>query len=50
MKEIRIYVPEKVWNLLEKIEKEHKVRKEDIILKAIIRVLEGYLGESIYGA
>jgi len=48
MKEIRIVVPDRVWELLEKIEKEQKIRKEDIVLRAIIRVLETYLGERIY--
>jgi len=42
MKKLEILIPKKVYNELERIEREKGIRKEDIVLKAIINVLESY--------
>ena len=41
--EIRIEVPRKIYELLEKIEKEEGVPKEDIISRALVRIIDEYL-------
>lgn len=48
MSEIRVRLPPKVYTLLEKIEKEYRIRKEDLILRGIIKTLEEFLGEKVY--
>ena len=50
LREVRILVPDKLYNLLEKIEKEHGIRKEDLILRVLIRTVESYLGEKVYAS
>lgn len=44
MHELRILVPDKIVKLLDKIEKKYGIRKEDLIIKTLIRILEDYLG------
>ena len=45
MKQVVIVVPDKVYDALERMEKELNVRKEDVLTRAIVKVLEeaGYL-------
>jgi len=40
MRQIVIAVPEKVYQALEKAEQELRVRKEDLITRALVKVLE----------
>ncbi len=40
VKEIRLLVPRKIYDKLEEIEKRLGVSKEDIVLRAIMKVLE----------
>lgn len=49
MRELKILIPEKLYNMLEKIEKEYGIRKEDIVLRTLIKTVETYLGEKVYG-
>jgi len=49
LKELKILIPERLYNMLERIEKEQKIRKEDIVLRTLIKVVETYLGEKAYG-
>jgi len=40
IRELRIMVPRKVYEKLEELEKRLNVRKEDIILRALVKVIE----------
>lgn len=50
MKELRILIPEKLYEKLDKIEKEIGIRKEDIFLRTLIKIVETYLGGEAYGS
>ena len=45
VKEIRIYVPDEVYRRLKKIEFENKITIQDLLLRAIIKVIEEFEGE-----
>ncbi|MEM2259995.1 MAG: hypothetical protein QXP52_00130 [Candidatus Aenigmatarchaeota archaeon] len=40
--ELRIIVPSTIFQKLEKIEKEQGIRKEDLIMRALVKVLEEF--------
>lgn len=40
IKELRLMVPKRVYDKLEDLEKRLNVRKEDIILRALVKVIE----------
>ena len=42
VKEIRVYVPDEVWWKLHNIEKEMNVTMQDLLLRAIVKVLEEF--------
>jgi len=44
-KKLEIVVPIRVWEKLEKIEKKQGLRKEDLLMRAIIKVIEEFEGE-----
>jgi len=48
LKEIRIIVPDNLYEKLVKAERRYKIRKEDLVLRALIKVLDTYLGEDAY--
>ena len=40
MKELRILIPDKIWEKLEIVEKKYGVSKETVVMRAIVKVLE----------
>jgi len=42
--EMRVLIPKKVADKLEKIEQKLNIRKEDLILRALLEVIERYGG------
>jgi len=44
-KEIRIVLPEKVYNELKNVQDKTGIRMEDLITRAIIKVIEEFKGE-----
>jgi len=42
MKKLELLIPKRVYDELERIEKEKGIRKEDIVLKVLLHVLETY--------
>ena len=43
-RELRIVVPQRIWVMLEKVEQKKGVRKEDILMRALVKVIEEFLG------
>lgn len=41
---LEIIIPARIWEKLEKIEKIRGIRKEDIIMRAVVKVIEEFLG------
>jgi hypothetical protein len=42
IRKLEIVVPQKIWDTLEKIEHEQGIRKEDILMRALVKVLEEF--------
>lgn len=45
VKLLKVYVSEDVYNRLKKIEKEYKVTIQDLMIRALIKVIEEFEGE-----
>jgi len=43
-RDIRIIIPVTVWEKLDKIERKTGVTKEDLIMRAIVRIIEEFEG------
>ena len=43
-RKLEIVIPSRIWERLEKIEKKAGVRKEDILMRAVIKVIEEFEG------
>ena len=41
-KAIQIIVPVTIWDKLEEIEKKQGIRKEDIVMRAVVKVIEEF--------
>jgi len=41
---LEIVIPSRIWERLEKIEKKAGIRKEDILMRALIKVIEEFEG------
>jgi metal-responsive CopG/Arc/MetJ family transcriptional regulator len=39
---LEIWIPEKLWQKLDEMENKTGVRKEDIFIRAVINLVEGY--------
>jgi len=48
VKEVRIILPEPIYKKLEFIERRYRISKEDLITRAIIDIIEKYLGGKAY--
>jgi len=43
-RKLEIIIPARVWERLEKIEKKTGIRKEDLLMRALIKVIEEFGG------
>lgn len=41
-RKLEIVVPDKVWKLLEKCEQKSGIRKEDLLMRSLVKVLEEF--------
>jgi len=44
VKEMKIYVPEEVLKRIERIEQKYRISRQDLILRALIKVIEEFEG------
>ncbi|MEM2446216.1 MAG: hypothetical protein QW734_06125 [Candidatus Bathyarchaeia archaeon] len=45
VKRLEVVVPARVWERLEELEKRKGIRKEDILMRAVVKVLEEFEAE-----
>ena len=43
-KKLEVIIPARIWERLDKIEKELGIRKEDILMRALVKVIEEFEG------
>jgi hypothetical protein len=41
-RKLEIVIPAKVWELLERVEQKAGVRKEDVLMRAVVKVIEEF--------
>jgi len=41
---LEIVVPARVWELLQKCEEKTGIKKEDLVMRAVVKVIEEFLG------
>lgn len=48
--ELKIYVPPTIYKKLMDIQEQYKINLQDILLRAIVKTIEEFLGEKAYEA
>jgi len=44
-RKLEIIIPNKVWQKLDNIEKKQGIKKEDLLMRALVKVIEEFEGE-----
>jgi len=44
-RKLEVIIPNKIWEKLDKVEKKQGIKKEDLLMRALIKVIEEFEGE-----
>lgn len=44
-RKLEVIIPSKIWEKMDKIEKKQGIRKEDLLMRALIKVIEEFEGD-----